>query len=248
MSFGGSWQTGGGSSINITLPGASPQYPPQVSVSVSGGYSQPGYPQPGYPAQQGYQAGYPTPGYPTPGYPTPGYPTPGYPTPGYPSPSYGQPSFTQPSFPPSFGGNWKICTENQYLVFRDSATPGDHRVALAPSCGSHKSLGPANHPDSHSSTLVDLGGWKITEENSALCFRDTRSGGDHRFAIYPACGNSKNYGSPHNPGRHGSHVYYRGRRWVIQEESNGVLVFRDTLTPGDHRVAFYPNCGNSVWL
>jgi len=145
--------------------------------------------------------------------------------------------------------HWKIGTEGEHLVFRDTwSISGDHRVAVAPRCGNHRSVGSPNHPDSFASTLADFGTWKITEENSALCFRDTRSGGDHRVAFYPGCGNSTNYGSTSGGiGRMGDHEYYRGRRWVIREES-GILVFRDTLTPGDHRVAFYPGCGNGVWL
>jgi hypothetical protein len=145
--------------------------------------------------------------------------------------------------------NWKIGPEGEHLVFRDSHSTGDHRIAVAPRCGNHKAIGSPNHPDSLSSTLADFGIWSITEENSALCIRDTRSGGDHRIAFYPGCGNGTNYGSAHNTGHRpgGDHVYYRGRRWVIREES-GVLVFRDTLTPGDHRIALYPNCGNSLWL
>jgi len=148
--------------------------------------------------------------------------------------------------------HWSIHTEAEFLVFRDTVTSGDHRIALAPRCENSKSIQPSpgnpHHPDQHSSTLAAFDGWQITEENSALCFRDTKSGGDHRFAIYPGCGNHVNYGNPHNPGRDGNYKYFVGKRWQIREESGGVLVFRDTLTEGDHRVAFYPNSGNGLWL
>ena len=51
-------------------------------------------------------------------------------------------------------------------------------------------------------------------------------------------GNSANYGTG-NPGMEfGALRLLTGFRWSINVE-NEVLVFRDNLTPGDHRFAFY---------
>jgi hypothetical protein len=85
--------------------------------------------------------------------------------------------------------------------------------------------------------LYSSGKWVIQEETGVLCIRDLSSASDFRYAFFPGNGNGANYGVTASTGV-GIQVLYTGYRWSIRIE-NGVLVFRDILTPGDHRYAFF---------
>jgi hypothetical protein len=133
--------------------------------------------------------------------------------------------------------HWTINEETQYLVFRDTSTPGkDFRVAFFPR--QHKDFGnPVSAPET--GVIKAFSKWSVNEENGVLVFRDTFTRpGDHRYAFFPACGNAHNW-----PGGillfNESETLLSGKRWKIAVEG-GILVFRDTLSPGDHRYAFWP--------
>eukprot|EP01124_Arcella_intermedia_P004264 TRINITY_DN123_c0_g1_i10.p1 TRINITY_DN123_c0_g1~~TRINITY_DN123_c0_g1_i10.p1 ORF type:complete len:145 (-),score=27.04 TRINITY_DN123_c0_g1_i10:69-503(-) len=140
--------------------------------------------------------------------------------------------------------HWNFSPEGEYLCLRDHISGGDHRIAFTPGKSSNHGSGPS-HPG-ETGVLLRHAKWSIGEENGILCVRYTGAPGDHRHAFWPGNGNSHNFGHPH-AGHGGNHVYAEGIRWVIKEE-NGIVVFRDKLTPGDHRYAFFPGCGNGVNL
>lgn len=124
------------------------------------------------------------------------------------------------------------------LVIRYNHPTRDCRVAFF--TGQYKNFGPGNNVASETNTIVTFDKWAITEENGVLVFRDTyTTPGDHRYAFFPGCGNCNNWGNDHAILYDGVHVYYEGKRWIIQEE-NSVLVFRDKLSHGDNRYAFWP--------
>jgi hypothetical protein len=133
--------------------------------------------------------------------------------------------------------HWTVNEETSYLVFRDTAIPNkDFRVAFSPN--QYKDFG--NPAFAHESGVIRaFDRWSIDEENSVLVLRDTFTRpGDHRYAFYPACGNANNWSGGivlYNE----SETLLSGKRWRIAVES-GILVFRDTLSPGDHRYAFWP--------
>jgi hypothetical protein len=133
--------------------------------------------------------------------------------------------------------HWSVSQETNYLVFRDTSTPNrDFRVAFSP--GASKDFG-TPHFGNETSVIKRFADWSIGEENGVLVFRDTFTRpGDFRYAFYPANGNTHNWGD-------GTVLYnetemlFRGERWSIAVET-GVLVFRDTLSAGDNRYAFWP--------
>jgi hypothetical protein len=133
--------------------------------------------------------------------------------------------------------HWTFGQETQFLVFRDTSSPAkDFRIAFFPD--KYKDFGKQNSGN-ETGVMKQFANWSIDEENGVLVFRDifTRPG-DHRYAFFPACGNGNNW-----PG--GSVLYNEsetllsGKRWRIAVEA-GILVFRDTLSPGDNRYAFWP--------
>ena len=133
--------------------------------------------------------------------------------------------------------HWNISQESKYLVFRDTSTPNkDFRIAFFP--GVYKDFGTPTF--GNETTLIkQFVDWSINEENGVLVFRDTYTQpGDHRYAFYPGNGNTQNW-----PG--GTVLYNEtetllsGKRWRIAVE-NGILVFRDTISVGDNRYAFWP--------
>ena len=81
--------------------------------------------------------------------------------------------------------------------------------------------------------------WMIREETGVLCLRNSFNPGDFRYAFFPGSGKI-NYGSNINLDNSVvPKVLYQGHRWSINDE-NGILVFRDNISPGDHRYAFEP--------
>jgi hypothetical protein len=139
------------------------------------------------------------------------------------------------------GWTASVDTGTNNLVFRDSVTPGDHRVALLASVS--RDVGTERHVSgSATSTLATLGPWSITEENGGvLTFRNSNSG--NRYVFFP--GSSQDFGCANQaPGlntRIGVVALYAGVRWVIREV-NGVLEFRDLVA--DSRYTFFPGCGS----
>ena len=91
--------------------------------------------------------------------------------------------------------------------------------------------------------LCQFPNFSIQEENGVLVIRDTTTPGDHRYAFHPGSGNI-DFGTPKTKmvSTQGT-TALKGRRWLIVVE-NGVLIFRDTLTAGDHRYAFF--AGNYI--
>ena len=79
----------------------------------------------------------------------------------------------------------------------------------------------------------------IREETGVLCIRYVLDGKDWRYAFFPSSG-KRNYGSNiYLDGIVVPTVLYQGHRWSINDE-NGILVFRDNISAGDHRYAFAP--------
>ena len=136
--------------------------------------------------------------------------------------------------------SWSIHEESvTYLVMRFPTAGVDHRIAFAAGRG-FQNYGSGPYPAGpENGTIVRFDKWGIHEENGVLVVRDHASHGDHRYAFWPGCGNTHNYGSG-APSSTYSAVIYRGQRWIIAVEG-GILVFRDTLTGGDHRYAFFPS-------
>eukprot|EP01036_Dinobryon_divergens_P022715 gene22715-30998_t len=135
-------------------------------------------------------------------------------------------------------GNWNLRLESAYLVFRFVNPVRDIRIAFAPRVS--KNLGTVRYyRDEAVRVLYSSGNWRIQEEAGVLCIRDvSSSGADRRYAFFPGNGNAANFGGSNAGGEIGAQVLMAGFRWSINVE-NGVLVFRDKLTPGDHRFAFY---------
>ena len=113
----------------------------------------------------------------------------------------------------------------------------DIRIAFAPRVS--KNFGTARYyRDEAVRVLYSSGNWRIQEEVGVLCIRDVSSGADRRYAFFPGSGNAANFGGSNAGGEVGNQVLMAGFRWSINVE-DGVLVFRDKLTPGDNRFAFY---------
>jgi hypothetical protein len=133
--------------------------------------------------------------------------------------------------------HWNVGQETKYLVFRDTSTPGkDFRVAFFP--GIYRDFGTPRFGN-ESSLIMEFADWSIAEENGVLVFRDTfTQPGDFRYAFFPANGNKHNWsGGPvlYNE----TETLFSGKRWRIAVET-GILVFRDALSAGDNRYAFWP--------
>ena len=128
------------------------------------------------------------------------------------------------------------------LVFKDLVTAGDHRVVFLPHYSADLGT-PQAIPGPTATIPSTFPGWALTEENGILVLRSAGPT-DTRYAFYPGsyvdfgCGAQVAGLSTHT----GSYTLFRGQRWAVTEE-NGVLVFRDTLSAGDSRYAFYPGCG-----
>ncbi len=135
--------------------------------------------------------------------------------------------------------DWRLRLEGNVLVFRYMNTR-DLRIAFYP--GKKVDYGTRRfyRNEADNAYIYRGGNWAIQEEDGVLCIRDMSSSADHRFAFFPGNGNSRNYGSVNDIyGQEvGTKVLLKGIRWSIQVE-NGVLVFRDMRTPGDHRFAFW---------
>lgn len=144
--------------------------------------------------------------------------------------------FTTPQLLPS---HWILEVESVFLVFRYSNPAKDIRVAFEP--GVYKDFGtPSFYNNEALNVLYSSGTWSIEEETGVLVIRDQSSAADHRYAFFPGSGSGYNFGSGPEVGEFGEHTLYAGYRWSINVE-NGVLVFRDKLSPGDNRYAFYQN-------
>lgn len=141
--------------------------------------------------------------------------------------------------PGLFPTHWKLGVETIYLVFRFLNPAKDIRVAFKP--GVYKDFGTtANHHYNEALTvLYSSGTWSIREETGVLVIRDGSSAADHRYAFHPGSGNI-NFGSGTEIFEFGGRTLYTGFRWTINVE-NGVLVFRDNLSSGDNRYAFFQN-------
>lgn len=132
---------------------------------------------------------------------------------------------------------WSLHEEGAVLVARYSGGEGDQRVAFYP--GLYRDYG--NHGQGESGEDKEIGmigAWRIYEAAGILVIRDTTATEDRRFAFWPGRGNH-NFGAVAATPHTNLKVHFRGHRWVIREEG-GILVFRDILTEGDHRYAFYP--------
>lgn len=133
--------------------------------------------------------------------------------------------------------HWNVSQETKYLVFRDSSTPNkDFRIAFFP--GKYKDFGTPQFGN-ETGLMKQFADWSIDEENGVLVFRDTFTRpGDFRYAFYPANGNTHNW--PGGPVLYAeTETLFSGKRWRIAVET-GILVFRDTLSAGDNRYAFWP--------
>ena len=146
--------------------------------------------------------------------------------------------------------NWSLRLESTSLVFRYANPTRNIRIAFYP--GKSKNYGTVKsfYRNEALRVLYSSGKWVIQEEYGVLCIRDVSSSRvERRYAFNPGNGNSWNYGSCNswglffygscNSGQEvGTKVLLSGFRWSINVE-NGLLVFRDMLTPGDHRFLFY---------
>eukprot|EP01035_Chromulina_nebulosa_P030654 gene30654-40752_t len=133
--------------------------------------------------------------------------------------------------------NWNLRLESIYLVFRYINPTRDIRIAFRP--GVSKNFGAERYYRNEAvRVLYSSGNWRIQEETGVLCIRDVSSAADRRYAFFPGNGISANYGTGNSGEEVGALRLLTGFRWSINVE-NGVLVFRDNLTPGDHRFAFY---------
>jgi hypothetical protein len=137
--------------------------------------------------------------------------------------------------------SWVIREESvTYLVMRCTSEGGDIRIAFAAGKGAAKNYGSGPYPaGTETGTIVRFDKWGIHEENGVLVVRDHQSPTDNRYAFWPGNGNEHNFGSGTPATKH-NEVLFRGQRWIIAVE-NGILVFRDTLSGGDHRYAFFPS-------
>lgn len=145
-------------------------------------------------------------------------------------------------------GSTRLCVHDNLYGEKSEWTVAQKFMRDSPICcyrflpGRHVNFGnPAIRFEGENSTIIDIYRWSIKEENGVLVIRDTGSGGDFRYAFYP--GQFMDFGTPAVPSSFtGVITLHTGLRWHIQEE-NGVLVFRDTKSQGDCRIAFYPNSG-----
>jgi hypothetical protein len=133
--------------------------------------------------------------------------------------------------------NWFLRDESSLLSFRYGRGGRFTRIAFYRR--QYKDYGTKRFYQNEAfRVLYNSGSWMIREETGVLYIRDMSSSADRRYAFYPGNGNSWNYGSGNSGLEVGTKVLVKGFRWSIQVE-NGVLMFRDMLTPGDHRFAFY---------
>ncbi len=125
------------------------------------------------------------------------------------------------------------------LLFRDSVTPGDHRVTMFGNAT--MDIGATQFGNTSDRTIITPGAWVIREESGVLVFRI--NGTAPRYAFFP--GTTMDFGCSNQVSglstRLGVVTLYTGVRWVIRE-ADGVLEFRDTVA--NTRYAFQPGCGN----
>jgi len=146
------------------------------------------------------------------------------------------PTTNNPTFSPTYAF-WSLSIENTInLVFRFNNPKSDVRVAFWP--GNYKSYGSSAHYNEPMIVLFTQGKWLIREETGNLVIRDTSSIYDRRYAFGPASGNRNDFGGGVVTYPASYSVLYSGYRWSINCENN-VLVFRDNLSGGDNRYAFF---------
>jgi hypothetical protein len=145
----------------------------------------------------------------------------------------------------SVGSQWNITQETNVFIIRDVIYSHDIRDSrFAFFANVNKDYGkPVSSDGTGINVLCKFPIFSFQEENGVLVIRDTFNPGDHRYAFYPGSGNI-NFGTPKTKivSTQGT-TALKGHRWLIVVE-NGVLIFRDTLTPGDHRYAFF--AGNYI--
>ena len=147
--------------------------------------------------------------------------------------------------------HWILSIEGIHLVFRfnplhppksgKNLEGADRRIAFRE--GIKKNFGNSNikYANEDVKELYSDGNWVIREETGVLCIRNGMTAKpDYRYAFFPGSGKNINFGNNNqNVGEFGNKtVLYSGRRWSINVEF-GILVFRDNISPGDHRYAFY---------
>ena len=143
----------------------------------------------------------------------------------------------------SVGSQWNITQERDVtnvFIIRDVVYSHDIRDSrFAFYANNYKDYGkPVSSDGTGINVLCQFPNFSILEENGVLVIRDTTTPGDHRYAFHPGSGNI-DFGTPKTKmvSTQGT-TALKGHRWLIVVE-NGVLIFRDTLTPGDHRYAFF---------
>ena len=145
----------------------------------------------------------------------------------------------------SVGSQWNITQETNVFIIRDVIYSHDIRDSrFAFFANVYKDYGkPFTLDGTGVNVICKFANFSFQEENGVLVIRDTVSPGDHRYAFYPGSG-CIDFGTPKTKmvSTQGT-TAFKGRRWLIVVE-NGVLVFRDTLTTGDHRYAFF--AGNLI--
>jgi subtilisin family serine protease len=135
------------------------------------------------------------------------------------------------------GTDWSLRLEGINLVFRYTNSFRTIRIAFSP--GNNKDYGTGSfYLNEGVQVLYSSGEWTIQEEKGVLYIRDRSSSADRRYAFFPGNGDLYNYGSGIIGPEVGIQVLLKGSRWRIQVES-GVLMFRDTITKGEHRFAFW---------
>jgi len=145
----------------------------------------------------------------------------------------------------SLGSQWNFTQENNVFIIRDIIFSHDvHDSRFAFFANVYKDYGkPVGSDGTGIRVIGKFPDFSIQEENGVLVIRDTTTPGDHRYAFY-ACSGNINFGTPETKMvSTGGTTAFKGQRWLIVVE-NGVLIFRDTLTPGDHRYAFF--AGNYI--
>lgn len=134
------------------------------------------------------------------------------------------------------GKAWTVQSESTALCFRDVVSYGDNRYALFVDKGV-RVLGTYNiYPQDSYQHIVTIANWVIEEVQGWLVFRTN----DYTsiFVFFPSSGIVNiDPGDGSAPPCSVSETYYAGNRWRIVAE-NGLLVFRDVLSGGDHRFAF----------
>jgi hypothetical protein len=143
---------------------------------------------------------------------------------------------------PATSSRWLVHEEGSVFVIRDFCCAADNRYALWPVGPSAFGV-PKTFPGENS-VLASFSMWSIREEAGALVFATSQA--STRFVFYPGTtmdfGGGLDVGAPWWRGGQPVYTFYRGIRWVIQDEG-GVLVFRDTKSPGNCRIALYPTPG-----